>query len=314
MGRRQVPLAPRLDPLDRPSDPPSERERERLLGVDVQLRAESAADVGRDHAELRLGDPQHHRERHARDVRDLRRRPHRQLARGREGLDKHAARLDRVRDQPLLAIPLPHDDVRSFELLVDRSSRKRPRVAPVRAELLVDERRALRERELGIDHDRQRLVVDLHQLGSVACGLAALRDDDRNTVADIAGLVHGERPMVRLIRVLGREPRAWKRRVPLVSELVTGERCEHSAVRERAATSTSRIRACAYGLRTTLIQTMPGRLMSSTNWACPVRRASVLLASDRSADDLAELNLGSSRHRQTSTTPAAACTARTMLW
>ena len=56
VDRREVALAARLRPLHRAAEPPRDRERERLLGIDVQLRAEAAADVGRDHAQLRLGD------------------------------------------------------------------------------------------------------------------------------------------------------------------------------------------------------------------------------------------------------------------
>src|SRR5439155_26527736 len=37
------------------------------------------------------------------------------------------------------------------------------------------------------------------------------------------------------------------------------------------AVSTLVIRACAYGLRTSAIQTIPGRVRSSTKRACPVR-------------------------------------------
>ena len=48
-----------LDPLDRLLEPAGEREAERFLGVDVELRAEAAADVGRDHPQPRLGNPDH---------------------------------------------------------------------------------------------------------------------------------------------------------------------------------------------------------------------------------------------------------------
>ena len=51
-----------LDPLDRPVQPPREREAERLLGVDVELGAEAAAHVGGDHAQPRLRDADDTRE------------------------------------------------------------------------------------------------------------------------------------------------------------------------------------------------------------------------------------------------------------
>jgi CO/xanthine dehydrogenase Mo-binding subunit len=87
-------------------EPARDRERERLLGVDIELRAVATADVGRDHAQLRLGDAGDAAQRDACDVRHLRRRPERELARRRDGRDEHRARLDRVRDQPVLAIAL----------------------------------------------------------------------------------------------------------------------------------------------------------------------------------------------------------------
>ena len=89
---RQVVLGPLLDPLHRPPEPPRQRDGERLLGVDVELRAEAAADVGGDDAQLRLGDPEDELQREAQDVRDLGRRPQRDLAgRARPGRARPAA-------------------------------------------------------------------------------------------------------------------------------------------------------------------------------------------------------------------------------
>ena len=247
-------------------------------------------------------------------MRDLGRRPHRQLARGGERLDEEAARLDRVRDQPLLAISLLHGDVRAGELLVHLAGRQRPRVAAVGAELLVHEGRTLLERELGIDDDRQRLVLDLHQLGRVARGLAALRDDDRDAVADIARLIDRQRPMVRLLRVLGRQPRTRERGLPLAGELLARERGDHTAVGERARdvnAADPRVR-----VRTShdAHPDHAGDAHIVHVLGLPGEESHVLLAIDRRANDLAQMDLGSSRHRQTSTSPAATCTARTMLW
>ena len=80
VDRGDVRLGPLLDPLHRRAELPRDREAERLLRVDVQLRAEAAADVGCDHAELPLGNPERQRERRPQDVRDLRRGPDRELA------------------------------------------------------------------------------------------------------------------------------------------------------------------------------------------------------------------------------------------
>ena len=69
VDRRDVVLGALLRPLHRPAEALRERDRKRLLRVDVDLRAEAAADVGSDHADLRLGDAEHELQREAQDVR-----------------------------------------------------------------------------------------------------------------------------------------------------------------------------------------------------------------------------------------------------
>jgi hypothetical protein len=54
---RLVVLAARLGPLDRAAELARDDEGEHLLGVDVELGAEAAADVGSDDAQLVLGMP-----------------------------------------------------------------------------------------------------------------------------------------------------------------------------------------------------------------------------------------------------------------
>ena len=137
-------------------------------------------------------------------MRDLGCRPHRQLAGGGERLHQHAARLDRVRDQPLLAVALLDRDLRVRELLVHFARSELPRVAAVRAEVVVEDRRAILERPLRIDDRGQRLVLHLDKLRRVASLRARLREHDRHAVADVARLVDGQRTVIRLVRVLRR--------------------------------------------------------------------------------------------------------------
>ncbi len=166
VDRREVALRALLDPLHGPAELPREREAERLLGVDVELRAEAAADVGGDDPQLRLRDARDERQGRAQDVRDLRRRPEREVARRRR-LHEHAAGLDRVRDQPLLAVALAHGDGRLGEQPVDLAGLHRPRVRDVRAELVVQDRGAVLRRLDHVRDGRQRLVFDLDELGGV---------------------------------------------------------------------------------------------------------------------------------------------------
>ena len=182
VDRRDVVLRTLLRPLHRAAEPLRERDRERLLRVDVQLRAEAAADVGGDDADLRLGDSEDELQREAQDVRHLRRRPERDLA-GRADLREDAARLHRVRDQPWLEVAARDDDVGRVDRRLDVVRLELPDVALVRPEVRVDERRAVLERLLDVRDGRERLVVDLDELRRVLRERAALRDDDRDAVA-----------------------------------------------------------------------------------------------------------------------------------
>ena len=171
--------------------------------------------------------------RDAGDVRYLRRRPERELPRRGKRLHEHPARLDRVRDQALVAVALRDDDGRLSERLLDVAGGHCPRVAAVRLEVVMDERGVGRERRLGVDDHGQRLVVHLHELGRVVRCRAARRDDHGDTVADMARLVDGERVVSRVVRVLGRDPRAGQARLPLIRELRAAEGRSHTRRRER---------------------------------------------------------------------------------
>ena len=189
VDRRQRILRPLLDPLHRPAEPAGERDREELLGVDVELRAEAAADVGCDDPQLRLGQAERRRGEDAQDVRDLGGRPERHVStrlRPRE----HATRLDRVRDQPRLHVAVLDDDVGA---LVESAARELPDVRDVRAELPVGEGRAVLRRCLHVDDRVERLVGDLDELRGVDRVRARVGDHDRDAVSLVARLADGER-------------------------------------------------------------------------------------------------------------------------
>ncbi len=103
-------LAAGLGVLHRPAQPAGDRPGDPLLGRGLELAAEAAADVRRDHPDLRLGHARRGGQREAQDVGDLGRRPHGQLLTRR--VDHDRAGLHEGRDQPLLAVlPLDHDAV-----------------------------------------------------------------------------------------------------------------------------------------------------------------------------------------------------------
>ncbi len=141
---RNVVLRPLLRPLHRPAESLRQRDREELLRVDVELRAEAASHVRCDHAHLRLRDAEDEGHREAQDVRHLRRGPERDVAR-RTDLREHSSRLDRVRDQARLDVAPRHDDVRCVDRGLRVARLELPDVALVRLEFGVDERSVVRE-------------------------------------------------------------------------------------------------------------------------------------------------------------------------
>ena len=156
-------------PLDRPADPLARPDQGDVLGVQEDLRAEAAADVGRDHPHLRFRQAEHEgAHQQPLDVRvlvgDVERVARVVLVVDGVG----GARLHRVRDQPVVDDVELGDVRRLGERGVDRGL---VAVAPVVAGVvgdLVVHRRPLDARGLGdVDHRRQLLVVDLDQLGRV---------------------------------------------------------------------------------------------------------------------------------------------------
>ena len=304
VDRRERVLGALLDPLHRRAEAAGERDGEQLLGVDVELGAEAAADVRGDHAQLRLGHPERGRGEQPQDVRHLRRRPERDVAAGlRPGDD--AARLDRVRDQRRLDVAVLHDHVGAVvERARSRASRRRRRscrgsswtsVAPSCAAASTS------------TIDVERLVVDLDELGRVDRVRARVGDHDRDAVALVVDLVDGEREVLGALHVLGHRPGARHRRLPVVAQVGAGEDRDDALGAFAAAVSIDVIRACAYGLRTTAITTVPGRSMLSTYVPRPRRSGSSSL---RLSGAPMHRGLGGAHDAL----PAAAATASTMLW
>ena len=313
MDRRRERLRALLDPLHREVQPSRDREAERLLGVDVELRAEAAADVRGDHAQPRLRNADDPRERQPRDVRDLRRGPQRQLTGTRQLLGEGAARLHRHRDQPLLAV-LPLDrDVGLGERLVDLAGVELPDVALVRPEVVVHERCVGVERLGDIRDHLERLVLDLDELGRVLRDRPRLRHDDCDTVADVPRLVEREREVRRHPDLFGDGPRAGQRAGPVGCELRAAEGGDDALDLPRGgevdlADPRVRIRAADDGE-----PDLARKVDVVDELAVAGDELPVLLARDRRADDAAGgERLGGGHHASTPT--AAARTAATMFW
>ncbi len=91
---------PARDPAHRTAQPPRGPGDDPLLGIELALVAEAAADVGRHHAQRALGDAELLRHLAADVVRGLRRRVKRKLLALRFGHDR--ARLDRRAGQAIV--------------------------------------------------------------------------------------------------------------------------------------------------------------------------------------------------------------------
>ena len=201
-------------------------------------------------------------------VRRLRGRVDRELA-GRPGVvDDEAAALHGHRRVRLLEDGLARHVGGGGEHVVERRRGQAADLADeVRAVALVDERVVVLGRDV-VDDRRQRLVVDVDQLGRVLGEAEALGDDQGDRVADEAHLAVGQRRARRL------RARPADRGVPLLLgvrvEVGGGEHRVHAGQRARRVVSMPRMRARAYGLRTKHACSIPGSAMSSTYVPRPV--------------------------------------------
>ena len=176
------------------------RDREVRLDRHVLLAAEAAADVGRDHAHLRIGhaeDPARRRgsarspgSRRGGSARRRRRATRRRpRARGRRGRRTACGRSPRRR--PRLRRTPPSTSPRS---MCHSASRLPPSCT---------DRCVLGKRRLRVAHDRQVLVLDLDQLAGDRERVLGLGDHERDRLAVEAHTVGGEHLHARLERADG---------------------------------------------------------------------------------------------------------------
>ena len=179
VGREQV-LGPSRDPLHRPPEPAREPGDEDLFPVGATLHAESAADVGSDHANARFVEPEHARERGANPERRLRRGPHRQLAGVRVPAGERPAGLERDAAQALLLHGQRHVVGRLAESAVGIAVAPRNGERTVVATRLDHPRRSSRQGPVRVGDAAERLVVDHDALGRVRRNIGRLGDHRRD--------------------------------------------------------------------------------------------------------------------------------------
>ena len=177
-------------PFDRPSaDALRGPYADDLLGIDEDLRAEAAADIGRDDAQFVLRrQAMEGRDHEARHMRVLARRVERIMVAAGIPRADGGSRLHRIGDEPVVDdVELGHVMGAREGSLGRRLVAQRPFEHGVVGRHVVNLRLGLR-RLAGIDDMRQHLIGDIHPRGRGFRLLLALGDDDGDMVADIAYL------------------------------------------------------------------------------------------------------------------------------
>ena len=226
----EVALTARLGPLDRPAELAGDQQGEHFLRGDLELGAEPAAHVRRDHPDVLLRDAGDQGQHDPQHVRDLGGRPQRELAA--HAAAHHRARLHGAGDQPLLpVVPLEHH-LGAGERRVDVAVAEHPLEALVPG--LVHPGGGLVQRGPDVQHRRQRLVVHVHGVDRVRRGVAVPGHHAGHRLAHVADLVGGHRRVRRDDDVRGDRPGA-RQAALLVGEVRAGERGDHAGDLERAA-------------------------------------------------------------------------------
>ena len=211
LARRHEVLPPVFDPLDCRRYLARRQHEAHVLAVRDDLLPEPAARVAHDHPDGVFGDAEQTRAESPHLVGGLRRRPDGELAR--RPLDDHSPRLHRHGGVRLLVEGLGHHVGRGGACLVHR-------VGLGAAQLTRDVVGVGLVHQLGrllgvdvVDDGRERFVVDVDEVDGVLGDVPALGHDQRDRVADEAGLALRQRRPRRIGHVLPHEP------VPLLAHV-----------------------------------------------------------------------------------------------
>ena len=238
-------LAPVLDPLDRPPELERGQRDQRRLDRQRALGAERAADVGDDHADRRSSSP----------------RICASCARGRCALcdeDQTVSRSSSRRRERAAGLHRRRRQARDHVLGAHDVGGARERARDVARPLLPARELGARPR---VEDRRQDLVVDLDAIGGVLGLGARLADDDRDRLADVRA---PRRPPAR-------DAARRRRSIPAARPRVAGTARPAMSAAVHSAPRTPRTRACACGLRTNAMCSMPSSRMSSRNSERPDR-------------------------------------------
>ncbi len=191
-------LGPVLEPLHRPARLHRRRDRAQVARVHRDLVAETAAEVGRDNADLVLRQPGDGRVHRPVRMRCLAGHPDGELPAHLVQVRHDAAGLQRRGMGTGVHHVAVHDDIGGRERgigggLVPGAPVEDAVIGPA-GQVVADQRCRRRERGAGVDDRRQRLVLDRDQLQRVPGRVPVPRDDERDLLAlepDLVGREHG---------------------------------------------------------------------------------------------------------------------------
>jgi hypothetical protein len=193
-----------LDPLHGPAELPRQPRDQVVLGVELAARPEAAAHVALDQADRLLRDLEQRRQRAPVEVLDLRRAPDRDATGVAVVGGDERTRLQRHGAVALHAELLADDhvDVVEHRHVAVRDGHA---VDHVRPHPLVQQRRALLHGLDRVEHDRQRVGLDVDRGRGVLGHVGVVGHHEGDRLADVAHAVAGERRLQRVLAALGRE-------------------------------------------------------------------------------------------------------------
>ena len=214
-------LVPVLNPLDAGAEELRRRAEDDILPARGPLQAEPAAHIRPDDPHQMLGLPDGRADEEPQQVRRLAGHLIGEHPRGRVEERDTAAGLDGHRGPAMLAEGQAHHPVGRLERGIHIPV---PALAPehdVARHLIVQQRSGIAGGRVRGDDGRERIQVQVDQAGGVLGDVPALRDDERDGIADVTDAITGQRGVGRRRQAVDRD--AEVKRIGAVGKILRGE-------------------------------------------------------------------------------------------